>query len=437
MSETPSNTPENAYETPPSLAGSRRTANRPRRALIGLGIGAAVIGVIQWFAGDTDFQFAFMGCFVVGLFTSVYVLWQLQWLSASQGKGWLVPSVTVAAIALFAVAFEFRGFNGEMVPQFHWRFGEPKPELVTTVTPEETAELDADSEEGQQDPSGEEQAETLVTQTLSDWPQFLGRHRNGIIDQRRFAIPTSVSDVEIVWDHGIGDGWSSFAVQEPYAITLEQRDEAECVTAYRIKDGTMAWIRQHEASHFQAMGGGGPRTTPLIDGDRVYAQGSTGVVWCLDLGSGDVIWSVDLLEKAGWSQSESEVAIAWGRSGSPLLVDDMCVVPFGGPESAAKTGRSLIALNADSGEVLWTAGEDQISYASPQLLTFDGSRQIVIVNESTITGHALTDGAVQWSIQWPGSSNGQANCAAVVPAGPNRFVVGKGYGGGSALITVE
>jgi outer membrane protein assembly factor BamB len=216
---------------------------------------------------------------------------------------------------------------------------------------------------------------------------------------------------------------------------LEQRDERECVTAYDLMTGELKWLVDHEALHYNALGGGGPRSTPTIEGTKVYAQGATGTVWCLDLLTGEVNWLVDLLVLGGWDQDTSEESITWGRSGSPLLVDGLCVVPMGGGSDSK--ARSLVALDGETGEVRWTAGDDQISYASAQLLTLDGVRQIVSVNEATITGHAIEDGILLWETDWEGSTNGGANCAAVVPAGEDRFLIGKGYGGGSALIRVQ
>src|SRR5690606_22835294 len=135
--------------------------------------------------------------------------------------------------------------------------------------------------------------------------------------------------------------------------------------------------------------------------------GATGIVQCLDLDSGNQIWRQDLLQLAGWSQRRSEEEITWGRAGSPLLIGDLCVVPFGGPDSddpwdgavdepGQRQGRSLIALDKSDGTVRWTAGDDQISFASPMLMKLAGTEQIVIVNERSVTGHAIDDGRELW-----------------------------------------
>ncbi|MCG8650705.1 MAG: PQQ-binding-like beta-propeller repeat protein, partial [Pirellulales bacterium] len=283
-----------------------------------------------------------------------------------------------------------------------------------------------------------------VAETTQASTGFLADHRNGVIPQRMFAIPREIEEIETLWSQGIGEGWGSFAVANDRAITLEQRDDLECVTCYQLSYGRMLWMESHPARHEATFGGIGPRSTPTIDGNRVYAQGATGKVWCLDLESGNVIWTVDLLKTAGWTQQESEELVTWGRAGSPLIVDPggdgqrrLCVLPYGGPAANAQTGRSLIALDAEDGSVVWTAGEDQISFASPAQMTLAGVAQIVSVNERTVTGHRLDDGKVLWSFDWPGNSNGDANCAMPIPAGKDRFLVGKGYGGGSALVEVK
>ena len=378
------------------------------------------------------------------MFASLYVVFQLQRFAARRHHRLVVPAVCVAAVAVGASVLEFDGFSGEMWPQFKLRFA-ARRELPTVAVESDAAPL----------PSRDADASVAAASSLG----FLGSDRNGVIQPREFSVPTWSAPVRTLWDQPIGEGWGSFAVFEDKAVTLEQRDDLECVTCYRLGDGQLLWIHSDPARHENSLGGVGPRSTPTIDAGRVYAQGATGRLWCLDLQSGDLVWNVDLIDQVGrpdWDVLASETLIAWGRAGSPLLVDAtadggprLCVCPYGGPDllggpedpddpaECGQSGRSLIALDAQTGEVVWTAGDDQISYASPTLMTLSGVRQIVSVNEKTVTGHAVADGTILWSTDWPGRSNGDANCSSAIAAGEDRFLVGKGYGGGSALIEVR
>jgi len=418
------------HESSASQVDVKRSRNRIRRATIAASLAVVGAGYLQWNATRTDHQFMNMGTVVLCFVLGCYILFQLHCLARIRWNALVVPLAMVLAIVVAVTLFRFEGFSGELVPQFAYRFGSPPPAM-------RTVEDSRDTPVGIQ--SGDGTNVRVAGSQTADAPSygFLGGDRTGVIATRDFSVPASVDEVRTLWRQGLGAGWSAFAVSGDRAVTLEQRGDEECLTCYRLADGELLWIVTHDALHQNLMGGAGPRSTPTIVGDRVFAQGATGMVWCVDIESGEVVWSVDLLSLAGWQQLESEEMVTWGRAASPLIIDDaLCVVPFGGPAANSETGRSLIALNATSGEVLWTAGEDQISYASPALLDLDGKRQIVSVNEATITGHEVGDGSVLWKAAWPGQSNGGANCAMVVPAGENRFLIGKGYGGGSALYEV-
>nr|WP_234952348.1 PQQ-binding-like beta-propeller repeat protein [Rhodopirellula baltica] len=399
------------------------------KALVALIAGVIVVGLIQSRAHETDYQKALLQSLAAGGIALLFVLYQLQRASSAAAKAWLVPAFCLALIVAAGTLLRFESFSGEMVPRFSWRFGNNETPALK-VTP--LAESDSD----------ELAVEVQSSTEDGSWLGFLGNGRTGVMSEREFEIPTSADEITRRWDIGIGEGWSSFAVADGIAVTLEQRDEMECVTAYRLSDGQLLWLVEHEANHFQALGGGGPRSTPAIipatelSPGRVYAQGATGTVWCLQLTDGEVLWQRDLIEITGWTIEESEQAISWGRSGSPLIVDNLCVLPLGGPASASDEGRSLIALDAATGETVWRSGDQQISYASAMITTLGGKRQIVSVNEADITGHDIESGEILWSFPWEGKSNSGANCAAAMPAGENQFLIGKGYGGGSSLIQV-
>lgn len=329
--------------------------------------------------------------------------------------------IAVFIVAVPATLIRVRGFNGEMIPALEFRF-----------------RSEAKLQEAIAEAATRPQSAIMAT---TSFPQFLGPDRNAVIPNREFAIPETTAAEEL-WRIAIGDGWAGFAIQDQYCVTLEQRGDEECVTAYQLSDGKLLWIHKENARHQNPLGGIGPRSTPTIRGEFVYTQGATGIVLCLNLATGEVVWRQELLKLAGWEQSASESAISWGRAASPLLIDDLCIVPFGRPLNSEPTvenlsGRSLMALDAATGEVRWTHGEDQISYASPVLMTFADLPQIVTVNESSVTSHNVADGAVLWSLDWAGQSNGSANCSSALPVGNDGFLLAKGYGIGSGVFTVS
>jgi outer membrane protein assembly factor BamB len=125
--------------------------------------------------------------------------------------------------------------------------------------------------------------------------------------------------------------------------------------------------------------------------------------------------------------------VAWGRAASPLVVDDLVIVPAGGSERAGGP-KSLVAFRAADGEKVWDAGNDQIAYSSPAIATLGGRRQIVIVNEKTASGHDPATGKQLWSTEWKGDSSANASCSQAVPLPGDRLLLSKGYGGGAELL---
>ncbi len=166
-----------------------------------------------------------------------------------------------------------------MVPVLQWRWERPSlPSLADRTKPAVSTSL------AQRDP------------LTNDWPQFLGPHRNSIVEQPGLARDWKAQAPQRLWFRPVGAGWSGFAVAGGRAITQEQRGEDETVVCYDLLSGAPLWSHAYPA-HFQSsLGGEGPRATPTIVGQRVYALGSTGILNCLDLETGKLLWSKDIVQ---------------------------------------------------------------------------------------------------------------------------------------------
>lgn len=342
-------------------------------------------------------------------------------------RRWTLGGTVVLVLAGLAT-FRIVEVTGSMVPSFAVRWGWLAPDR-------KLARLESDADK----------IADLTNTTASDFPQFLGPERSCWIPGPELARDWSANPPKLLWRQPIGAGWSAFSAVNGYAVTLEQRGAEEWVTCYEIETGKPVWGHSIEARHENPLGGVGPRSTPTIHRGRVYALGATGVLRCLDGATGKLLWSDDLRKRYGVDTSVGfagtildETFVQWGRAASPLIVDNLVVVPGGGPAGKAK---NLVAFDAEDGRFVWESEnvtedgtEDQIAYASPALATVAARRQVLIVNESTASGHDVTTGERLWTFPWPGGSSSMASASQVVAIDDSHVLLSKGYGNGAELL---
>ena len=335
----------------------------------------------------------------------------------------VAAGTALALVALIGTAAKLRlrkvlHFSGSLVPRLE--LGSRETESFTNAVATKVADFSST--------------------TPQDFPQFLGPERSGWISQPLLARDWESNPPRQLWKRSIGAGWSAFAASNGFAVTLEQHGDKQWVACYEIETGEPVWGHAIEARHETTLGGTGPRSTPTIYEGRIYTLSATGVLQCLS-NSGDVLWSDDLRKRYGITPQEDEENVMFGRAASPLIVDSVVVVPGGGPQKIAK---NLVAFDRLTGRLVWEAENklpsgdaDQIAYASPSLATLAGHRQILIVNESTASGHDPATGRRLWSHPWPGRSNGNASVSQAIAVGDNRVLLSKGYAGGTELIELS
>ena len=308
--------------------------------------------------------------------------------------------------------------SGEMIPVFRFRWS-PQPDALLDIpakTPASSASAD------------------LSMRPKADFAQFLGPDRNGLVSGIELALDWEQQPPRLLWRQPIGAGWSAFSAVNGFALTMEQRGGEELVTCYDVKTGELVWSQGVKSRHATILGGVGPRSTPTVDSGLVYTLGASGTVLCLDGASGDIVWRDNILSRYGVESQQDHLGVAWGRSGSPLIVNDLVVVPAGGPAEGPHV--SLVAFNKHTGEVQWEGGNRQVSYSSPILATLAGVPQIVSVNQESVSGHRIDTGEVLWEIDWQGKSTADANVSQPVALSGDRLFLSKAYGKGAGLFKV-
>jgi outer membrane protein assembly factor BamB len=222
-----------------------------------------------------------------------------------------------------------------------------------------------------------------------DWPGFRGPNRDGHRTGVRIATDWQQQPPRQLWRHRVGPGWGSFAVVGTRLYTQEQRGEDEVVVCYDADSGAELWAYRDSARFTEVVSGPGPRATPTFQDGKIYAQGATGRLHCLDAATGQVIWSRDVAADSG------AAVPMWGFASSPLVAQEVVSVFAGG-----EGGKSVVAYRAATGELAWHGGDGRLGYSSTQMARLGGVEQVLIATEAGLTAFQPAKGDVLWKHDW-------------------------------------
>ena len=226
------------------------------------------------------------------------------------------------------------------------------------------------------------------------WPGWLGGpERDGWVNG--FQPPAEwPKQLQRGWQVEVGTGYASPLVSGGRVYQHARQGEEEVVWCLDVKTGAVNW-RTSYATPFE-MGGGaelhgkGPKSSPALAEGRLFTLSITGILSAWSLDSGELLW------RSNYGSRFEKSHPLWGASTSPLVDGKRVVVHFGTDGQGA-----LVAVDVESGKVVWSAGNDGPSYASPILCQIQGRRQIVEWNERALVGVESASGRLLWEYPYP------------------------------------
>lgn len=274
-----------------------------------------------------------------------------------------------------------------------------------------------------------------VSGTLAaDWPAVYGPKRDGTSEQKGLLRTWPKEGPKLLWTVNVGPGFGGAAISGGRAYLLD-RDEkvGDTLRVFDVATGKELWSFAYDAPGTFMFPGS--RTTPTVDGDRVYTSGPLGDLYCLSTTSQKPIWQKNIWKEFGGGELPR-----WAVVQHPLIYGNLVIVA---PQTAQA---GIVAYDKLTGALKWKSAAipGTPGYVSPSIVKIGGADQLVMVTASVGRGRNARDGSVAgldpatgrvlWT--WQGWQN-PIPVPQPVDAGEGRLLITGGYGAGTVMIKVE
>jgi outer membrane protein assembly factor BamB len=269
----------------------------------------------------------------------------------------------------------------------------------------------------------------------ADWPYHRGKGALGVWEETGILekFPEDGLAARVRWRTPLRSGYTGPAVADgrvfvtDFVYTTRPRG-IERALALDETTGRILWTREWEANYSGLSYDRGPRTTPTVDGDRVYVQGSMGAFFCLDVKTGDILWRKDFMTdyhgpREKWSGSYGFVA-------PPLVDGDRVICKVGGEPNA-----KVVAFDKRTGKELWRAlpSDDGPAYSPLIIINAGHTRQLIVWHDGGVSALDPETGKVYWEYPWRPS----ASTAVATPVQAGSLLYFTAYYQGSLVLSLD
>ena len=200
-----------------------------------------------------------------------------------------------------------------------------------------------------------------------------------------------------MWQVPAGEGLASAVVSRGRVFAFDNQGGKETLRALSVDNGREHWRAEVDIPFSDSQGPTGPRNTPVVDDDVVYAVSCRGELQCRNVADGGLVWRTSFVKDHQavfiGESGTAPGATRHGNNGSPLVDGDHLIAFVGGTN-----GSGVVCFAKRTGSVVWKSTSDQAAYAPPVSATLHGERQILCFNAAGLVGLRRSDGAERWRV---------------------------------------
>lgn len=273
-----------------------------------------------------------------------------------------------------------------------------------------------------------------------DWPDFLGPNRDSRSPEKGILTRWPAAGLRIVWRRKLGDGYASPVVSRGRLFQFDQQAGKARLVALESETGRELWKFEYPSAYQDILGyDNGPRCCPIVDGPRIYIFGAEGMLHCLNVADGSVLWKLDTAKEFGVVQN------FFGAGSAPLVEGDLLIAQIGGsPPDSPETysgrvqgnGSGVVAFGKRTGELKYNLTDELASYASPVARTIAGRRWCFVFARGGLVAFDPTNGKLDFHYPWRSRSLESVNASNPVIV-DDRVLISECYEIGASLLKVK
>lgn len=277
----------------------------------------------------------------------------------------------------------------------------------------------------------------------SDWATFLGPGGNSKSAEKGALTKWPEGGLRIVWQKPLGTSYGIGSVSKGRYYQFDRTKETVHLDCLDAKTGNRIWQFRYHSDYEDIFGyDGGPRSSPLVDENRIYLLGVEGLLQCLETETGKLIWKVDTAKEFGVVQN------FFGAGSTPVIEGDLVIAMVGGSPEESQTlapgdlgqvtgnGTGVVAFDKRTGKVRYRISDELASYATPVLATIDKRRWCFAFARGGLIGFDPVLGKIDFHYPWRARSLESVNASTPIVIG-NEVFISETYGPGSSLLKVQ
>lgn len=273
-----------------------------------------------------------------------------------------------------------------------------------------------------------------------DWPTFLGPHGNSTSREKGIIAPWPKEGLKVLWHAEVGSGYGMPVISGGKLYHFDRHRNQARLTCLDADTGKFNWKFEYPTQYRDKFNyNNGPRACPVIDQDRIYLFGVEGMLHCLKIKDGEVVWKLDTQETFGVIQN------FFGVASVPVIEGDLLITMVGGSPAGSDpreflelkgNGSGIVALDKYTGKVKYKITNELASYASPLIATIAGRRWCFAFARGGLLGFEPSKGQVDFHFPWRSEDLESVNASNPVVVG-DQVLITECYGPGSALLKIK